>query len=45
MEALLEDISFQGCELKKKTVRIDADYVRRKLSDIVADKDTSRYIL
>jgi ATP-dependent HslUV protease ATP-binding subunit HslU len=45
MEALLEDISFQGSEMKKKTVRIDAEYVRRQLSSIVADKDTSRYIL
>ena len=45
MEALLEDISFQGSEMAKKTVRIDAEYVRRKLSSIVADKDTSRYIL
>jgi ATP-dependent HslUV protease ATP-binding subunit HslU len=45
MEALLEDISFKGNELSKKTVRIDAAYVRQKLSDIVADKDTSRYIL
>jgi ATP-dependent HslUV protease ATP-binding subunit HslU len=45
MEALLEDISFQGSEMKKKSVGIDAEYVRRKLSGIVADKDTSRYIL
>jgi ATP-dependent HslUV protease ATP-binding subunit HslU len=45
MEALLEDISFKGGELSRKTVRIDAAYVRNKLSDIVADKDTSRYIL
>jgi ATP-dependent HslUV protease ATP-binding subunit HslU len=45
MEALLEEISFKGAELSKKTVRIDAAYVRQKLSDIVADKDTSRYIL
>ena len=45
MEALLEDILFKGSELSKKVVRIDAAYVRQKLSDIVADKDTSRYIL
>ena len=45
MEALLEDVSFQGGEMKKKTVRIDAEYVRGKLGSIVADKDTSRYIL
>jgi len=45
MEALLEDILFKGGELAKKVVRIDAEYVRRQLSGIVADKDTSRYIL
>ncbi len=45
MEALLEDISFKGGELAQKAVRIDAEYVRQKLSDIVADKDTTRYIL
>ncbi len=45
MEALLEDTLFKGSDLAKKVVRIDADYVRRKLSAIVADKDTSRYIL
>jgi ATP-dependent HslUV protease ATP-binding subunit HslU len=45
MEALLEDTLFKGSELAKKVVRIDEEYVRRKLSGIVADKDTSRYIL
>jgi ATP-dependent HslUV protease ATP-binding subunit HslU len=45
MEALLEDISFRGSELAGKSIRIDGVYVRRKLSNIVADKDTSRYIL
>jgi ATP-dependent HslUV protease ATP-binding subunit HslU len=45
MEALLEDILYRGSELKNKLVRIDADFVRRKLSRIVDDKDTSRYIL
>jgi ATP-dependent HslUV protease ATP-binding subunit HslU len=45
MEALLEDVSFAGAELKSKTVRIDAGYVRGKLGDVVTDKDLSRYIL
>jgi ATP-dependent HslUV protease ATP-binding subunit HslU len=45
MEALLEDALFQGGDLAGKTVRIDAEYVRRRLSTIVSDKDTSRYIL
>jgi ATP-dependent HslUV protease ATP-binding subunit HslU len=45
MEKLLEDISFDGPDLKKKTVRIDAAYVQKQLSEIVKDQDLSRYIL
>ena len=45
MEALLEEVSFAGAELKSKTVRIDAGYVRVRLGDVVTDKDLSRYIL
>ena len=45
MEKLLEDISFEGPDLKKKTVKIDAVYVRKQLADIVKDQDLSRYIL
>jgi ATP-dependent HslUV protease ATP-binding subunit HslU len=45
MEKLLEEISFEGPDLKKKTVRIDAAYVRKQLSEIVKDQDLSRYIL
>ncbi len=45
MEAVLDDILFKGSDLAKKVVRIDAEHVSRKLSAIVADKDTSRYIL
>ncbi len=45
VEALLEDISFEGKQRKSKTVRITARYVRRKLDGIVQDKDLSRYIL
>jgi ATP-dependent HslUV protease ATP-binding subunit HslU len=45
MEKLLEDISFEGPDLKKKNVRIDAAYVRKQLADIVKDQDLSRYIL
>jgi ATP-dependent HslUV protease ATP-binding subunit HslU len=45
MEALLEDTLFKGSDLGKKVVRINAEYVRRKLSAIVANQDTSRYIL
>ncbi len=45
MEILLEDISFSGMELEKKRITIDSQYARKKLGDIVSDKDLSRYIL
>jgi hypothetical protein len=34
MEALLEDISFSGMELKNKSVKIDAAFVRKKLGGV-----------
>jgi ATP-dependent HslUV protease ATP-binding subunit HslU len=45
MEKMLEDVSFAGPDLKKKTVRVDSAYVRKQLADIVKDQDLSRYIL
>jgi len=45
MEKLLEEISFEGPDLKKKNVKVDAAYVRKQLADIVKDQDLSRYIL
>jgi ATP-dependent HslUV protease ATP-binding subunit HslU len=45
MEALLEDISFRGRALNKKTILLDARYVHQKLSGIAKDQDASRYIL
>lgn len=45
MEKLLEEISFEGPDLKKKTVKVDAVYVRKQLAEIVKDQDLSRYIL
>ncbi len=45
MEKLLEDVSFEGPDLKKKTVKVDAVYVRKQLAEIVKDQDLSRYIL
>ena len=44
-EKLLEEVSFAGPDLKKKTVKVDAAYVRKQLADIVKDQDLSRYIL
>ena len=45
MEKLLDDISFEGPDLKKKTIKIDAAYVQKMLAEIVKDQDLSRYIL
>jgi ATP-dependent HslUV protease ATP-binding subunit HslU len=45
MEKLLEEISFEGPDYRKKTVKIDALYVDKQLADIVKDQDLSRYIL
>ena len=45
MERLLDEISFEGPDLKKKDVRIDREYVRNQLADIIKDQDLSRYIL
>ena len=45
MEKLLDDISFDAPSLQGSEFVIDAEYVKKKLSDIVADDDLSRYIL
>jgi ATP-dependent HslUV protease ATP-binding subunit HslU len=45
LEKVVEEISFEGPDLKKKTVKIDGEYVRKQLSGIVQDQDLSRYIL
>jgi ATP-dependent HslUV protease ATP-binding subunit HslU len=45
LEYVLEEISFEGPDLKKKKVTIDSAYVRGRLASIVIDQDLSRYIL
>ena len=45
LEKLLEEVSFEGPDLKKKAVKVDAAYVRKQLAEIVKDQDLSRYIL
>ena len=45
MEKVIEDISFDGPDLKKKNIKIDAAYVHKRLADIVKDQDLSKYIL
>jgi ATP-dependent HslUV protease ATP-binding subunit HslU len=45
MEKVIEEISFEGPDLKRKTFKIDAVYVRKQLADIIKDQDLSKYIL
>ncbi len=45
MERVLDEISFEAPEKKGQHFNVDADYVRKMLSDIVKDQDLSRYIL
>src|SRR6202161_3538459 len=45
LEKVLEEISFEAPEMKKKNVKLDAAYVQKQLADIVKDQDLSRYIL
>jgi ATP-dependent HslUV protease ATP-binding subunit HslU len=45
MERVLDEISFDAPDMQNKEVKINADYVRKMLTDIVKDQDLSRYIL
>src|ERR1700751_918675 len=45
LEKVLEEISFEAPEMKKKSFKVDAAYVQKQLSNIVKDQDLSRYIL
>jgi len=45
LERLLEDISFDAPDVKKKALAIDGDYVRKKLQDILKNEDLSKFIL
>jgi ATP-dependent HslUV protease ATP-binding subunit HslU len=45
MERVLDEISFDAPDKKGQQFVVDADYVRKMLTDIVKDQDLSRYIL
>ena len=45
MERMLDDISFEAPDMQEEKIVIDANYVKDKISDIVKDRDLSRYIL
>jgi ATP-dependent HslUV protease ATP-binding subunit HslU len=45
MEKVLDELSFEAPDLKKKAIKIDAAYINKQLADIVKNQDLSRYIL
>jgi ATP-dependent HslUV protease ATP-binding subunit HslU len=45
MERVLDELSFDAPAKKGQQITVDADYVRKMLTDIVKDQDLSRYIL
>ncbi|HEX6279430.1 MAG TPA: ATP-dependent protease ATPase subunit HslU [Pyrinomonadaceae bacterium] len=45
LERLLEEISFEGAELKNKRQKIDETYVASKLDGLVENRDLRQYIL
>ncbi|PIU58404.1 MAG: HslU--HslV peptidase ATPase subunit [Deltaproteobacteria bacterium CG07_land_8_20_14_0_80_38_7] len=45
MEKVLEEISFKATEMRNKKMTIDQNYVVDALSDIIKNRDLSRYIL
>ncbi len=45
MEHLLEDVSFNAPDMRGQTIPVTPEYVDERLSDIIKDRDLSRYIL
>jgi ATP-dependent HslUV protease ATP-binding subunit HslU len=45
VEKVMEDISFAAPDIAEKTIRIDREYVREHLKDILGNQDLRRFIL
>ena len=45
MERLLEEVSFSAGNKGAQTIRIDADYVNARLTELAQNEDLSRYVL
>lgn len=45
LEKILEEISFDAPDINESEFKVDSDYIKNKISDIVKDRDLSRYIL
>ena len=45
LEKVLDELSFEASDLKKKNVKVDAAYVAKQLAEIAKNQDLSRYML
>jgi len=45
LERVVEEVSFDGPDMKSKRVKIDAAYVRARLADVLEKEDLSKFIL
>ena len=45
MEKVMEDISYEASDLEHGQVKIDSEYVNKKVKSIIKDSDLSKYIL
>ena len=45
MERVLDEVSFSAADRFGETIRVDADYVQKRVGDLAANADLSRYIL
>jgi len=45
LEKVMEEISFEAPDIKKKKISIDRNYVQKQLKGIIEDQDLSRFIL
>jgi len=45
MEKLMEELSFDAPRRRGETIRVDRDYVQKRLADVRDDADLSRFIL
>ena len=45
LERVLDEVSFEGPDLRLARIVINSDYVKKQVEDIAKDTDVSRYIL
>jgi ATP-dependent HslUV protease ATP-binding subunit HslU len=45
MERVLEDVSFEASDMAGQTVKIDEEYVLKRLDDVADEDDLGNYIL